>query len=393
VSRSSDLNPARHNQLLFIILSLLIFLGLALVVLTRSEDKKIRYHPLQFSHLEGWSNHDFKTGLDAFAKSCAALMPVGDGRDLSVGPFQRTAEDWKDACQKILAADDFQKALETYYRPIAIERGGRSSGHFTGYYVPLLKGAAAPSEDYPVPLYSRPADLVDVNLGLFRKDLEGKRISGRLTGRQLVPHADRAEIDAGALQDYGLELLWVSSAVDAFFLHIQGSGFVEMEDGQLIKVGYDGQNGHPYYAIGRSLIAAGEVAQEDMSLQAIAAWMMENRDRAEALMQENKSYVFFRILEGDGVLGAQGVELTPERSLAVDWRLIPYGAPLWIETELPNGKDFRQFMIAQDTGGAIRGAGRGDIFFGSGPGALALAGPINAKGRMIVLLPKDASGQ
>lgn len=390
MSRSTELNAARHIRALSLFLFLLIFIGLALAVLTRPEDKKTRYRPLQWHHLAAWDRHDFAGGADALSKSCAALSTLDPQSDRPIGPYQLTVADWQKACQAVLVADDFKSALETHYQPVAIHRGAKASGHFTGYYVPLLKGSLTPSEAYPVPLYRRPADLVDVNLGLFRQDMQGKRISGRLNGRQLIPHADRAEIDAGALEGHGLELLWVSSAVDAFFLHIQGSGYVEMDDGRLIKVGYDGQNGHPYYAIGRSLIAAGEVAQEDMSLQAIAAWMMENKDRAEALMQENKSFVFFRILESDGVLGAQGVELTPKRSLAVDWRLLPYGAPLWVETALPNGENFHQFMVAQDTGGAIRGPGRGDIFFGAGPEALALAGPMNAQGRMVILIPKAA---
>lgn len=388
MSRALELKATRHFSFLSLILFLLIFSGLALVVLTRPEDKKIRYHPLQWTHLTGWSSHDFGLGYEAYVRSCAVLKNKEDVQNLSIGPYKLIAEDWKKACQLVLEAHDFQQALENHYIPVAIQKGGRMNGHFTGYYVPLLKGSTSYSPEYPIPLYRRPGDLVDVNLGLFRADLKGKRISGRLNGRRLVPHADRAEIEAGALEGQGLELLWVSSAADAFFLHIQGSGYVEMEDGRLLKVGYDGQNGHPYYAIGRSLVSAGEVAQEDMSLQAIAAWMMDNPDRAEALMQENRSFIFFRLLEGDGVLGAQGVELTPERSLAVDWRLVPYGAPLWIETDLPDGVPFHQFMMAQDTGGAIRGPGRGDIFFGMGADALELAGPMNAKGRMVVFIPK-----
>lgn len=372
-------------------LSILLALAALFIALTLPRDETPRYKTLSWSQLKGWKNHDFSGALEAYTKSCHALVPRKDNHPMPIGPFDATAMDWKQACAAVLNSDEpFKTAIERNYKPLAMKVLGQWAGHFTGYYVPLLKGSLTPSPEYPIPLYRRPTDLIDVDLGLFRETLKGQRISGRLNGRKLIPHADRSEIEAGALEGQGLEFIWVSSAIDAFFLHIQGSGYVELETGERIKIGYDGQNGHPYYAIGRSLIEAGEIAKEDMSLQAIAAWMQDNSDRAEALMQENKSYVFFRILNGNGVLGAQGVELTPLRSMAIDRRLVPYGAPLWIETELSEGQAFRQFMIAQDTGGAIRGPGRGDIFFGLGQEALALAGPMNAEGRMVIFVPISA---
>ncbi|MGD8325569.1 MAG: MltA domain-containing protein [Sphingomonadales bacterium] len=372
-------------------LSILLALAALFIALTLPRDETPHYRTLSWSQLKGWKNHNFSGAFKAYQKSCEALVTRKDTDPMPIGPFDAKARDWKQACDAVLnSGAPFKAAIERNYKPIAIKVLGRWAGHFTGYYVPLLKGSLTPSPDYPIPLYRRPTDLIDVDLGLFREALKGQRVSGRLSGRKLIPHADRSEIEAGALEGQGLELVWVSSAIDAFFLHIQGSGYIELDTGERIKVGYDGQNGHPYYAIGRSLIEAEEIAPEEMSLQAIAAWMQDNSDRAEALMLENKSYVFFRILEGNGVLGAQGVELTPMRSMAIDRRLIPYGAPLWIETQLSKGQDFRQFMMAQDTGGAIIGPGRGDIFFGLGPEALALAGPMNAEGRMVILLPRSA---
>ncbi|TNE33326.1 MAG: murein transglycosylase, partial [Alphaproteobacteria bacterium] len=241
----------------------------------------------------------------------------------------------------------------------------------------------------------RPPELVTVDLGNFRSDLKGRRIAGEVKDGRLVPYPDRTEIEEGALEGRELELVWVDSPIDAFFLHIQGSGVVEMDDGTSVRVGYAAQNGHPYYAIGRSLIKSGEIAAEKMSMQAIRDWMEANPEKAADLMRENPSYVFFRLLDGSGPIGAEGIELTPERSLAVDRKWMPLGVPLWLSTTVTpqdapaDAKPmlFQHLMMAQDTGGAITGPVRGDVFWGHGDRAYHMAGGMKNEGELWILLP------
>lgn len=371
-------------------LFLLLSLSAVLIWLTFPLSHGLRLAPVAWDELPGLEGDTLDGFSQAYLQSCARLQSLPSNAPMPVGPYALTRADWQNACAQVEAdGGDFKAALRRAYQPFALYEGRKQFGHFTGYYVPLLKGSHTPSPEYPIPLYRRPLELVDVDLGAFRPSLKGQRIAGLVQGKRLIPFSDRAAIDAGALDGKGLELLWVSSAVDAFFLHIQGSGHVQLENGDVVRVGYDGQNGHPYYAIGRTLIAEGEVARKDMSLEAITHWLEDNPDRAEALMQENASFIFFRLLEGDGVIGAQGVPLTPGRSLAVDPRVIPLGAPVWIATEVGDAQPLRRLMMAQDTGGAIAGIGRGDIFFGPGEEAKRLAGALNVKGRMMVLLPRQ----
>ncbi len=248
-------------------------------------------------------------------------------------------------------------------------------------------------------MLKRPADLVMVELGLFRPAWRGERIAGRVENGQLKPYASRAEIERGALAQRGLELFWVDDAVDAFFLHIQGSGRVRLPDGTVARIGYDGQNGHPYVPIGRLLAERGALPRDEVSMQTIRAWLAAHLGEAAALMEENPSYVFFREIAGPadagGPLGAQGVALTAGRSLAVDRAFLPLGAPIWLDLEDPaegNGR-LRRLVVAQDTGGAIRGPVRGDLFWGFGPQAAERAGMMKDRGTYYILLPHDVAAR
>ena len=209
---------------------------------------------------------------------------------------------------------------------------------------------------------------------------------------RLIPYHNRHQIERGALRGRKLELVWVDSAADAFFLHIQGSGRIRLRDGSVLRVGYAGTNGHPYTAIGRDLIARGAILREKMSMQAIRDWMSANPAEGAALMRTNKSYIFFRELTGPGPLGAQGVALTPERSIAVDRSALPLGLPVWLDTTLPDGAatPYRRLMVAQDTGGAIKGAVRADVFWGPGARAARMAGAMKSPGRYWFLIPRLA---
>ena len=281
--------------------------------------------------------------------------------------------------------------FERWFVPHLASAGRRAGGLFTGYYEPELNGSRVRSDRYAVPIYVKPSDLVSVDLGLFRRSLKGERIAGRLVDGRLTPYASRAEIEAGRLRGRELELVWVDDAVDAFFLHIQGSGRIALVGGGMLRIGYAASNGHPYTAIGGQLIGRGAIAREDMSMQSIRSWLAANPDEAVALMNTNASFVFFRELDGEGPLGTQGVVLTPGRSLAVDRRFVALGLPIWLDTTDPLDpeKPLRRLLVAQDTGGAIRGAVRGDIFWGHGLDAAARAGRMRQTGRYFVLLPRQ----
>jgi membrane-bound lytic murein transglycosylase A len=275
-------------------------------------------------------------------------------------------------------------------------------GLFTGYYEPELSGSRKPKGRFRTPLYSRPSDLVSVDLGTFRPALKGERIAGRVDGAKLVPYATRADIVGHGLKGRSKIVVYVDDPVGAFFLQIQGSGRVRFKDGKVVRVAYDGQNGHPYTAVGRILVDRGEIAREQLSMQSIRAWLDANPAKARELMNENASFVFFKELPiADarlGADGAQGVALTPEASLAVDLRFHGLGAPMWIDANAPSedaatNTPFQRLVVAQDTGGAIRGPVRGDVYWGAGAKAEAIAGRMAHKGKLYVLLPKPVAAR
>lgn len=274
--------------------------------------------------------------------------------------------------------------------PPRIER----EGTFTGYYEPVYAASRSATETHNAPLLPRPDDLVEVDLGLFRETLRGERIAGRVEDGRLKPFADRSEIETGEY-DPPAPLAWLDPN-DLFFLQIQGSGRLDFGDGDILRVGYAAQNGHAYTAIGRVMVERGIMPLDAVSMQSIRDWLDAASDsEAQALREENASYVFFRPLDTVspelGPLGAQGVPLTPGRSLAVDRRYHAMGAPVWVDIEPVDGAGnapIRRLMIAQDTGGAIRGPVRGDFFWGAGDQAGEIAGVMNARGRMTVLLPR-----
>ncbi|MBN33731.1 MAG: murein transglycosylase [Rhodospirillaceae bacterium] len=320
--------------------------------------------PASFSDIVGWRFDDHEAALETFLISCGAIANRDPAAPLASSAAMGTTGTWHEVCYVAQAVppEEARDFFEIWFRPWLATNNGEELGLFTGYYEPLLNGSRVKNATYHYPLYRVPP-------------------SGE------AGH-ERQAIDEGALDGLGLELLWVDDPVAAFFLHIQGSGRVRLPDGSTIRVGYAGQNGHAYYAIGRELIAMEEVAREDMSLQAIRDWLHANPDRADQVMWTNASYVYFTELEGPGPLGAQGVPLTPGRSLAVDKGYLAYGVPVWLETTLPDGQPWRRLMVAQDTGGAIDGPVRGDIFFGAGELAELLAGHMAGDGRTWILLPR-----
>jgi len=381
---------------------------------TPSEPAAFALRPTPFDALPGWRSAPTDRSLNAFRRSCEELLQRPASAMMVDGKSAfGTVRDWQPACYRARALGDTsntaaRRFFTRFFRPFRVVAGGSVEGRFTGYYEPELQGARERSARFSEPLHRRPSDLIKVPLGRFRSDADGEAIFGRVDGSTLVPYYSREEIARGKLAGRDLAITWVDSRVDKFFLQIQGSGRVVLRDSSILRVGYAAENGHPYRPIGRDLIAMGAVPREEMSMQAIRQWLAENPTRADALMNENPSYVFFRTLDrldpDLGPLGAHGVPLTPEVSLAVDPRFVPYGAPLFLRarrpavgpTERPGAADtstvpFRGLMIAQDTGGAIRGAVRGDVFWGAGDRAREIAGRMNAPGRYTVLLPRTLS--
>ena len=362
--------------------------------------------PVGFAELPGWGADHVAEAAAAFSRSCArlALAPPdqalgGEGEAARRGG---QAGQWSAVCAaaRALPPGDDRAArllLEADFQPYAVSDAGRRRGLFTGYYEPEVAGSPQPGDAFPVPLLRRPSDLIQVDLGDFFDDLKGRRTAGRVEQGRLVPYYARAAIEAGALAGRRLDLLYLASPVDLFFLQIQGAGRIDLPDGRVVRVGFDGQNGRAYVPIGKLLSERGQIPADQVSEQSIRAWLAAHPDRAKAVMDENPSYVFFREVPGlrpdEGPPGALGVPLTPGRSIAVDRRFIPLGAPVWIDTADPlGGAPLRRLMVAQDLGGAITGPVRTDIFFGWGAQARERAGRMNQPGTEYLLLPKPPAG-
>ena len=365
------------------------------------EPDRLVLRPASFEDLPGWEEDDQGEALRALLRSCAVLDGRADEAPLDIAPLGGQVGHWRAICAAAAGVEHADRArafFESHFTPYEARNNAQAQGLFTGYFEPELRGALRKDARYRVPLYGRPQDLVSVDLSLFRPELVGERIAGRVADGVLQPYATRAEIDGGTLAAQGLELAWVDDPIDAFFLHIQGSGRIVFEDGTARRVTYAGTNGHNYVAIGRRLVDLGVLSREEVTMQTIRDWLAANPDRAPEVMQENASYVFFRWLEegqgADGPVGAQGVVLTAGRSLAVDRRFVPMTVPIWLDGAAPGAESgaedrlLRRLMVAQDTGGAIRGPVRGDVYWGTGDEAGAVAGRMKHQGRYWLLLPR-----
>lgn len=351
-----------------------------------SETTKLPYAELalaDWKDLDGLLKDNLTDAWPAWLRSCTTLIK---------------REAWHPACEDALTLKNPNNAaiieyLSSYFNVYqAQNEDGSTEGMITGYYQPLLKGSRTKSDKYPYPLYKEPEDLITVELADIYPDLKYKRIRGKLEGKKLIPYATRAEIESDPSPLAGKELFWIDDIIDVFFLHIQGSGVVQLEDGEQVQVGYINQNGYPYQSIGRLLVERGELTLDKASMKGIKNWARSHLDQLEELLNSNPSYVFFRELPTGlpGPLGALGVPITAERSVAIDPKYIPLGAPIFLSTTAPNSnKPLKRLMIAQDTGGAIKGGVRADFFWGAGDAAGAKAGAMKQQGKIWVLLPKD----
>jgi len=341
--------------------------------------------PVKWSSLQSWTSDNQSDVWDGFLKGCQKLRH----------------EQWQGVCLLAKSKGDLSDAearefFESTFdvRPVYAE-GGVTEGLITGYYEPLLKGSWERSEEFRYPLYGVPKDLLIVDLGGIYPQLKNMRLRGKLDGNRVVPYYDRAQLDYDQDLLQGTEILWVNSLVDVFFLHVQGSGRVQLTDGSTTAVGYAGQNGHPYKSIGKVLTYMGELDKEEVTLFTIKDWLKSNPTRLNEVLSKNPSYIFFELRDAreDGPIGALNVALTPQRSIAVDRNVIPLGAPVWLQTTLPNAQQspLNKLMLAQDTGGAIKGHVRADVFWGRGDEAEKMAGLMKQQGKLFVLLPRGYS--
>ncbi|MBM3340801.1 MAG: transglycosylase [Betaproteobacteria bacterium] len=335
--------------------------------------------PVAWSELPGWAHDNHAQALPALMASCRVLAKQAVWQDICDAAPSVKGRD---------AAKAFFESRLTPYRVVNAE--GSADGFITGYYEPVLRGSRKPSARFKFPLYALPDDLLTLDLGAATPEFStAPRV--RIEGKRVVPYHTRAAIDGEATPLRGREIAWVEDPIDLFFLQVQGSGRIELAEGGVMRVGFAGHNGHPYRSIGRVLIERGELHRDQASMQGIKAWSRANPQRLTELLNQNPRYVFFRELTGADTPppGALGVPLTPLRSIAVDQRYVPLGAPVHIATTWPNTqKPLQRLMLAQDIGGAIRGEVRADFFWGAGEAAAREAGRMQERLRMWVLLPQ-----
>ena len=338
--------------------------------------------PTKWSGLKGWQS-------DRHAETWTSLLRTCDKL--------RDQPEWTALCQatkRFHNPTDQQAKMfyEKWFTPHPVYAiGGTRKGLITGYYEPLLFGSLKKTEHFKFPIYQRPQDLLTIDVSDVYPELQGKRVRGRLDGTTVISYHNRATLDSNPQLLTGNELVWVDDPVALFFLHVQGSGRVQLPDGTIMGIGYADQNGHPYKSIGRELIDMGELDKDDVNLFSIRRWLQDNPTQVRALFERNPSYIFFttRSVLEDGPYGSLNVPLVAERTIAVDRSVIPLGLPVWLETTVPDSKEpYNRLVLAQDTGGAIKGHVRADLFWGQGPHAEHMAGLMKEEGRLYVLKPK-----
>lgn len=336
-----------------------------------AEQSALRYRAVSFADLPGWEQDDLAGVGQALRRSCTKPAVV-----------------MRDVCAALPATDqNLRPYFTAYFTPWQIITNTGDTGLFTGYYAPELRASPTRHDAYQTPVYGIPRDLVMADLGAFKSELQGQQVTGRVEGGRFVPYPARA-----AITQHGVDapvLAWARDPIDVFILQIQGSGRLVFEDGTSLDVGYAGQNGRPYVAIGKLLKAQGAFPEGKVTMPRIREWLETHPEEQAALLAGNPSYVFFRPMVGTAT-GAQGVVLTPERSLAVDAQMIKLGTPVWLAIEHPEGGVLQRLMVAQDTGGAIKGALRGDVYWGYGAQAAQRAGIMQSIGRAYIMWPRTA---
>ena len=390
-----------HKKTYFILVCLLVLLGF--ILWNPMKPHKLSFRKVAFDQLPGWATTDTKKSLRAFQISCKAFLNQRPNKSVGSQFINLQAKDWYPACYAVSLVDstsneDTKAFFQTWFTPVEFYDQEPVHGLFTGYYMPLLKGSLKKTKLFNVPLYDLPNNLVTIKLSLFDLKLGNRTIVGRIKGNSIVPFYNRSEINNGAIKESARVVAWLQSKIDRSFLEIQGSGVIKLSDGSQMVVGYSGENGAAYKAIAKVLIDQGVMTRDNASMQHIRRYLEAHPDQIDKVLNENKSFVFFSMLQKGAALGAQGVALTPGYSLAIDRKWVPLGAPIWLDTTRPaeavdEQKVFQRLMIAQDTGGAIKGVVRGDVYWGAGERATSIAGKMKNKGHYWLLLPQHTLGR
>lgn len=357
----------------------------------------VLYEPVDPETLANWHTDKVSEGLPALRSACLIFETKADTESVGREGMGGTVADWRAPCAAISLVsetddDGLRAVLRDLFSAYAVKTPDGSPGKFTGYYETSLRGSLTRTEKFSVPLYALPKDLVELDRRAFDLPSGLPSVIGRVKDRRLVPYDARRSIEQDAsFSSRAPVLVWVDDPVDAHLLHIQGSGTVTFPDGTRRRIGYAGNNGLRFRGIGGILLSAGVLGPGQGSMPSVADWLRQNPEDGRAYMEENPRFIFFRWNDGPGPIGAFGAPLEPKRSLAVDPRYIPYGAPLWLETVDPDGEKLNQLIVALDTGSAIRGVIRGDYFWGAGEDAFAKAGRMNTPGRYTLFLPRSVA--
>lgn len=377
----------------------LLNIGLMALFLISCEEKKeekisepespLQLEKASFSDLKNWENDDISQAIKAFEKSCGKIL-LTNREYLGNSEIKIPTEAYKKICKELNAVSpqNYKNFISENFTPYLVKYEGSAEGKFTSYYESALNASFTKSEKYKYPVYGRPNDMIEINLHDFDSSLPDKHFVGRVKDRNFVPYYTRAEINSKKMD--APVILWADDYVDVYVMQIQGSAVAQLDDGNQIRIGYEENNGRNFKGIGSILLQKGLLKPGEASMGNIKKWLKKNIDSAIVHMDDNERYVFHRLVNAEGPIGAQGVPLTAGRSLAVDKSFIPLGSLLWLETTGPNNEKIERLIVAQDIGGAIKGAVRGDYFWGSGgDDVLELAGKMHAKGQYYILLPNS----
>lgn len=353
------------------------------------QEPELKLEKVPFSTLKNWSKDDFVPAMDAFKKSCSKILAIKK-ESLGNSEIKIPTKSYQDICKLLphIKQQDYQKFLESHFHPYAVTYKNSPTGKFTSYYEAELKASYNKSDKYKYPIYGRPNDMIEINLQDFDKTLPNRRFVGRIKDKKLIPYFTRDEISKNPID--APVILWSDSDIDIYVMQIQGSAVAHLEDGSFVRIGYAETNGREFKGIGSILLEKGLLQPGEVTMGNIKRWLKNNLKLAQAPLNENQRYVFHRLITAEGPLGAQGVPLTAGRSLAVDKSYVPLGALLWLETTGPHREKIDKLVVAQDIGGAIKGAIRGDYFWGSGnDDILELAGRMHSNGQYYILIPQS----
>lgn len=347
---------------------------------------------VSFSDLDGWNNDDFKEIIPVFSKNCSLIVKNGN-EYIYQSQIKIKTSDYKKICQKfswknIKTSEQMKKFLEDEFVPYAVGDRDNYDGKFTSYYEAEINASFEKDAKYKYPIYGKPTDLIEVNLKDFGDDFPNVRLVGRVENGKFIPYYNRKHIENEGIN--APVIMWGDDLVDIHFMQIQGSAIAHMSDGSDLRIGYADNNGHKFKGIGGILLSKKIIAPKDASMITIREWLRKNPQKAAELMAENERFIFQRLSDADGPIGALGIPLSAGRSIAVDNKYIPLGAVMWLDTYSPDNEDIKKTVFAQDIGGAIKGIVRGDYFWGHGEQALSEAGRMNSVGKYYILAPKNS---